>query len=281
MNEAVKLAAKALGEAIAASEPVKEYLAAKEAYDSSAALAETVTEIKPKAFWNCDSIEKITLPAGIAKIGADAFNSANNIKGVYISDLAVWCNINFSSAQSNPLRYNGGKLYVNDVLVTDLEIPDTVTQIKDYTFHYCNCKTVSIPASVTRIGISAFECCAALETVTFEKDCQLTKIAASAFKDCSKLTTITIPAKVAEIGKNAFENCGELPSINIPASVKTIDMNAFAGCAKLTSAKFEVTDNWNLYDGTNSMPVSVTVSDSSSAANYLKNTYSGKKWKNG
>jgi len=44
MNEAVKLAAKALGEAVAASEPVKEYLAAKEAYDSSAALAEKMSE---------------------------------------------------------------------------------------------------------------------------------------------------------------------------------------------------------------------------------------------
>ena len=244
-------------------------------------IPDTVTEIKAYAFWNCDSIEKVTLPASITKIGASVFNACNNIKGLYISDLAAWCNINFSSAQSNPLRYNGGKLYVNDVLVTDLEIPDTVTQIKDYAFHYCNCKTVSIPASVTRIGISAFDCCAALEIVTFEKDCQLTKIAASAFKNCSKLTTITIPAKVAEIGKSAFENCGELLLINIPASVKTIDMNAFAGCARLAVAKFEVTENWKLYDGTNSMPIPVIVSDSSSAANYLKDTYSGKKWKNG
>lgn len=44
MIEAVENAAKALGEAIAASEPVKEYLAAKEAYDTSAELQEKLAE---------------------------------------------------------------------------------------------------------------------------------------------------------------------------------------------------------------------------------------------
>lgn len=44
MIESVKNAAKALGEAVAASEPVKEYLAAKEAYDTSALLQEKMAE---------------------------------------------------------------------------------------------------------------------------------------------------------------------------------------------------------------------------------------------
>ena len=57
---------------------------------------------------------------------------------------------------ANPLRY-AGDLYIDGQLVTDLVIPDSVTEINAYAFYGCTGLTsVVIPDSVTSIGSYAF-----------------------------------------------------------------------------------------------------------------------------
>ena len=140
--------------------------------------------------------------------------------------------------------------------------------------------SITIPASVTSIGNSAFKSCydsgnrIGLTTVTFAEGSQLETIGESAFEACRFLSSITIPASVTEIGKNAFYNCydssnktgltevtfaegskletiGEsafngsgISSVTIPASVTSIGQKAFAYCKNLKS----VTVNWTAED---------------------------------
>lgn len=63
---------------------------------------------------------------------------------------------------------DGGKkkhdLYIDGKLVTDVVIPEGVTEIKDYAFRYANITSVTIPDSVTSIGMYAFDGCS-LETI--------------------------------------------------------------------------------------------------------------------
>ncbi|MFQ9437145.1 MAG: leucine-rich repeat domain-containing protein [Ruminococcus callidus] len=70
--------------------------------------------------------------------------------------------------------------------------------------------SITIPDSVTSIGISAFE-------------------------SCSQLASIEIPSSVTSIGKSAFESCSQLASIKIPKSVTSIGDRAFDSCSGLTS----------------------------------------------
>ena len=70
-------------------------------------------------------------------------------------------------------------------------------------------RAVTIPASVTSIGESAF-------------------------RDCSGLTSVTIPASVTSIGGGAFRGCSGLTSVTIPDSVTSIGIDAFRGCTGLT-----------------------------------------------
>ena len=63
----------------------------------------------------------------------------------------------------------GADLYLNDELVTEIEIPDTISKINSYAFYGCKSLTrVVIPDSVTSIGDYAFYGCTGLTFITFE-----------------------------------------------------------------------------------------------------------------
>ncbi|MBP3495790.1 MAG: leucine-rich repeat domain-containing protein [Clostridia bacterium] len=100
-------------------------------------------------------------------IGIGAFFDCTSLKEVHISDIASWCNISFSGASSNPLSL-AENLYINNELVTNLVIPNTVTRINDYAFCGGSFTSVTIPDRVTSIGKYAFYNCFKLTSVNFE-----------------------------------------------------------------------------------------------------------------
>ena len=80
----------------------------------------------------------------------------------------------------------------------------TVTGIYDGAFKSKETITyVRIPATVKTIGVSAFESCSNLTSLTFEGDSQLEEIGGNAFSSTG-LTTIKIPVNVKTIGDFAF-----------------------------------------------------------------------------
>ena len=94
--------------------------------------------------------------------------------------------------------------------LTKVEIPaihngKAVTVITDRAFHeFPNLKKITIPNSVTSIGISAFFGCSNLTSITIPDS--VTSIGISAFWECSNLTSITIPDSVTSIGGGAINS---------------------------------------------------------------------------
>jgi hypothetical protein len=192
-----------------------------------------VTAIAGRAFYNCKSLNTIRIPASISYIGEDAFYWCFSLSDVYVTDLAAWYSIKFTNGYSNPLCY-ARNLYLNNTLVTELEIPNTVTSINDYAFYGCDAFTsVNFSASVTSIGSGVFTGCASLATVAFEAGSKLTSIGSRAFHNCNKLTSINIPASVTSIGDGAFNGCGKITSIKIPSGVNSIGTETFYWCSSL------------------------------------------------
>ena len=200
-----------------------------------------VTDIGNRAFCNCKYLASVSIPSSITSIGVGAFDGCKSLNSVYIYDIAAWCAIlfkqcdsnNYCYFSSNPLTY-ATSLYLNDVLITEITIPNSVTNIGDYAFYGCKCLTsVSIPNSITNIGIDAFYGCSALTSVEIPNS--VTSIGKSAFYNCSGLTSIEIPNSVTNIGSYAFYSCVGLTSVTIPNSVTSLGEGAFANCKSLTS----------------------------------------------
>ena len=128
---------------------------------TSITIPEGVTSIGDYAFEGCSNLKSITIPSSVRSIGYHAFHWCG-LKEVYIKDLAKWCEIEFESSYSNPLNH-AHNLYLNDELVTELIIPNSVTSIGRYAFYGCiNLKSITIPESVTSIGFGAFDGCSNL-----------------------------------------------------------------------------------------------------------------------
>ena len=200
---------------------------------TSVTIPNSVTSIGSSAFSNCSGLTSIEIPNSVTSIGDYAFYNCNSLTSVHIADIAKWCTINFGTENANPLYY-AHNLYLNGIWVTDLVIPNSVTNIKSNAFHYCRSLTsVTIPNSVTSIGNSAFENCSGLTSVTIPNS--VTSIGSEAFRGCSGLTSVSIPNSVTSIGDGAFAECGNLASAVLSDSIKTIPQGMFFKCKNLTS----------------------------------------------
>ncbi|MCM1236454.1 MAG: leucine-rich repeat domain-containing protein, partial [Ruminococcus flavefaciens] len=117
-------------------------------------------------FYDCLNIDTIYLGDTVKTVEARAFWNCTGLKSVVTEDLNSWYNIDFATETSNPLMYAGSLSDDTIGLIMSLEIPETVTKIKPYTFYNClSLSTVIVPANVKSIGTQAFFNCENLRRV--------------------------------------------------------------------------------------------------------------------
>ena len=172
-------------------------------------------------------------------IYSEAFSGCNHLTSIYYEGtLEQWCNIIFNDT---PMIY-ASNFYIKNAKgeyeeLTEIEIPNTITEIKDYAFYgFNNVTKVIIPNSVKSIGVSAFLGCRNL--LNIEIPDSVNSIGDSAFYNCSSLENIKIPDNIINIGNYILKECNSLTSITMP-----FDDNTFLGYI-FGASKYEETSKY-------------------------------------
>ena len=104
------------------------------------------------AFYYCEKLESIKIPASVTSIGTSAFWNCKALKSVEF--------------EANSLLTELGENVFGYTAISSISLPYGITSIKSKTFMYCkSLKHVTIPSSVTSLSGQAFGNCSSLESV--------------------------------------------------------------------------------------------------------------------
>ncbi len=171
-----------------------------------------------------------------------------------------WKQAQFSRATA--VEVNAGITTIGDSAfatldkVSNISLPDTVTQIRTNAFNGCtSLGAITLPANLTVLGASAFKNCTALKSLSvpagvsvIEKETfagcaglesiefggNVTRLGVEAFKGCIKLSVFAVPEGVKRLHTRAFAYCTGLVQVYLPASLQQVDADVFADCTALT-----------------------------------------------
>lgn len=208
-----------------------------------------VTQIRDHAFSGCTGITAIILPSSITSIGIGNYSPG---EVHWEGTIEQWCTI---SGLENIDHHN---LYFGDSLVTEVDIPASVTQIAAGAFKNCTAiKKITIPSNVTSLGANAFYGCS-IDTLNFDANGawlpiggepivvnigdNVTSIPTYAYQNNTRLSTLTIGKNVNSIGVGAFRNCYSLEEVNYSAVncfVSATGYSVFSGCNSLATINIE------------------------------------------
>lgn len=240
----------------------------------------SVRVIDSFAFSGCTGLTAVEIPASVREIRPYSFGYCTNLSSVsmptdldmlypYAFENTPWFTA-WDASQANGVVYWGTVAwYYKGVMPenTAITIKDgTKTIMRSLFYNNKTLTSITIPASVKTIGMSAFENCDGLKEVhisdiaawcdisfynwtsnPLHKSPQIfvngnavqklvipegaTHISSLAFARCRTIEEIQFPKSLTTIDANAFEKCSGLTSLSIPGNVKSIGYEAFYGCS--------------------------------------------------
>jgi len=192
------------------------------------------------AFAECSSLKTFTVPSGVKGIGKDAFRACTGLESFVVPENVVFLDTGVFSDCTNlksvvlptNLQNIPAELFGNCESLEEVRLPAQFQAIGKEAFRGCiSLKEISLPSGVIEIQEAAFMDCTGLSVMNLPSS--VTIIGWKAFMGCTGLSMMIIPSSVTIIEASAFENCKGLLAVMIPASVTRIGSTAFANCIEL------------------------------------------------
>ena len=169
-------------------------------------LPDNLKSIGGYAFYECTKLEKVVFPESLSYIGGHAFQLCENL---------------VISPFPQKMDSIGGYAFEDCSNIHEIFLPENITEIHAFCFHNTRVKTLTIPASVERIGEQAF-CNTHIEELVFEEGSKLQRIGSRAFFG-TRITEVEIPPSVKEIRGSAFRSCFMLSKALVPKDCKVAE----------------------------------------------------------
>ncbi len=178
-----------------------------------------------------------------------------------------------SDVDGKTVRALGDYTFYENTAVTQITIPDSLTDFGQFPFFACSSLNefivdegndiysvkdgilfgdneqlivcyppakpeteYTIPDGVVALNPGAFATCTKLKAVTFPET--LERMGLYCFAECTSLNNVVIPEKVSELSQFNFTGCTSLTDITLPDTMHTIGDGAFFSCTALNSIEF-------------------------------------------
>jgi hypothetical protein len=119
-------------------------------------LSDSLEKVEGISFGFCPNLKTVNFGKGIKKIDGWTFEGSSKVTKVNVDSIEHWLNINFSTQISTPTYYSHS-LYINNILLENLIVPEGFTEIKPNAFFNCTTiKKITLPETLSFIGKYAF-----------------------------------------------------------------------------------------------------------------------------
>ncbi len=126
--------------------------------------------------------------------------------------------------------------------IKELDIPEGIAKLNKYSFTRLPFKRISIPKTVTTLGICVFEKCSELEECVFEhtENSELASLSAWMFQNCTSLVAFSFPDCIEAINADhEFAGCTSLTAVYLPKNLTSYttsssnEASAFYNCQNM------------------------------------------------
>ena len=175
-----------------------------------------ITKIGYRAFYNCTALESIVGTESATELGTGAFESCTVLDGVVLN----------ASLTEIPTA-----LFRRCNALDHFSLPAGITKINEEAFYGCKLSNLTLPEGLEIIGKGALS---GIEATTLTLPSTVKVLEANAIYDCSNLAEIILNEGLVEIGEGALGYNRALTNLTIPSTVTTIGESAFNHCKLLT-----------------------------------------------
>jgi hypothetical protein len=181
-----------------------------------------VEVIQFSAFYACDVIEEVVLPASVISIDSFAFYGCTNLSSIQLQ---------------NGIETIGMAAFEDCRSLQAIELPNTILGIGASAFRRCDSlHELNLPSALEVVEESLFENCTILERIILPRGVK--EIKDKAFYGCYSLETVTLSENLETIGNRAFASCVALTEVAFLDKIQVFETEILSQCINL--AKIEI-----------------------------------------